>query len=246
MNCSELAQWVGPLLDGELDTRSTIEVQGHLAGCPKCKKEFEVQTAMSAAVKKAGHKAPAALWKRIEVKGEGGPPQEKRSWLAWAGWPVAVAASAMLATVLLQQHAQEADDIVAAHLRSLQASHLYDVLSTDQHTVKPWFAGKINFAPPVMDLSSAGFELVGGRLDYLHGQAVAAVVYRKHGHTINVLVGLPGQELDKLPHIEHVQGYTLRSWKQAGLDVVAISDIDPREMEELERAYLTPPRQTPD
>jgi anti-sigma factor RsiW len=246
MNCTELARWIGPLLDGELDARNTVEVQGHLGGCPGCQKEYEVQKAMSRTLKGLKYKAPAALLRKIEPR-----QQQKTGWLAWAGWPVALATSAMLATVLLQQHApqqnaREAEDIVAAHVRSLQASHLYDVQSSSHHTVKPWFTGKINFAPPVVDLSSKDFELVGGRLDYLHSQPVAAVVYRKHGHTINVLVGLPGQDLDQLPHSERVQGYNIRAWKQAGLDVVAISDIDPRELEELERDYLAPPTQTPD
>lgn len=167
-------------------------------------------------------------------------------WLMWAGWPVAVAASALLATVMLQQRALQTDDIVAAHVRSLLVDHLSDVVSTSHHTVKPWFAGKIDFTPPVPDLSSRGFELVGGRLDYVRGQSVAAVIYRKHGHIINVLTGLPGHGLDKLPQSEHIQGYSLRSWQQAGLDLVAISDIDPRELANLQEGYESPPPQTSD
>jgi len=167
-------------------------------------------------------------------------------WLLLAGWPVALAASALLATVLLQQRTVEADDVVATHVRSLLVDHLNDVISTDHHTVKPWFAGKINFSPPVPDLTARGFELIGGRLDYLQHQPAAAVVYRKHGHIINVLSTLPGSELDKLPHLQRVQGYTLRSWHQGGLDVVAISDIDPRELVNLQQGYETPPPQTPD
>jgi mycothiol system anti-sigma-R factor len=169
-----------------------------------------------------------------------------RQWFMWAGWPVAVAASAMLATVLLQQRSLEADDVVAAHVRSLLVDHLSDVVSTSHHTVKPWFAGKIDFSPPVPDLSSLGFELVGGRLDYLQSQPVAAVIYRKHGHIINVLIGQPGHELDKLPGSGHTQGYSLRSWRQGGLDLVAVSDIDAHELDSLQRGYEAPPSQTPD
>ena len=169
-----------------------------------------------------------------------------RQWFLWAGWPVALAASALLATVLLQQRSLEANDIVGAHVRSLLANHLYDVVSTDHHTVKPWFAGKIDFSPPVPDLSSRGFELVGGRLDYVRGQPVAAVIYRKHGHIINVLAGLPGHDLEKLPQDGHVQGYSLRSWRQAGLDLVAVSDIDPRELVSLQQGFESPPPQTSD
>jgi len=175
-----------------------------------------------------------------------GARRGSRQWFLWAGWPVAVAASAMLATVLLQQRSLEADDVVAAHVRSLLVDHLSDVVSTSHHTVKPWFAGKIDFSPPVPDLSSLGFELVGGRLDYLQSQPVAAVIYRKHGHIINVLIGQPGHELDKLPSSARTQGYSLRSWRQGGLDLVAVSDIDTRELDNLQRGYESPPSQTPD
>ena len=159
---------------------------------------------------------------------------------------MALAASALLATALLHQRDQEADIIVAAHVRSLLANHLSDVLSSSHHTVKPWFAGKIDFAPPVPDLSALGFELIGGRLDYLEHQPVAAIVYRKHGHVINVLVSRSGSDLGTLPHTSRVGGYSLRSWKQGGLDVAAISDIDPLELANLQQGYETPPASTPE
>ena len=174
------------------------------------------------------------------------PTSPATRWFLWTGWPVALAASAVLATTLLHQRDQEADMIVAAHVRSLLANHLNDVVSSSHHTVKPWFAGKIDFSPPVPDLSAAGFELVGGRLDYLEHRPVAAVVYRKHGHVINVLVSRPGGDLGALPRLSRAQGYSLRSWKQGGLDVVAVSDIDPLELANLEQAYETPPSPTPE
>lgn len=256
MNCDELARWIGPLLDGELDARNTAEVQAHLAGCPACQRRYEVNRALSSNIRRldVAFAAPASLRLRINealqadgASGDRGRGRGRsRQWLMWAGWPVAVAASAMLATVLLQQRSLEADDVVAAHVRSLLVDHLSDVASTSHHTVKPWFAGKIDFSPPVPDLASLGFELVGGRLDYLQSQPVAAVVYRKHGHIINVLIGRPGHELDKLPSSGHTQGYSLRSWRQGGLDLVAVSDIDAHELDNLQRAYESPPRPTPD
>jgi anti-sigma factor RsiW len=167
-------------------------------------------------------------------------------WLMLAGWPVALAASALLATVLLQQRSQEADEVVAAHVRSLLADHLNDVVSTSHHTVKPWFAGKIDFSPPVPDLTSLGFELVGGRLEYLDHQQVAAIVYRKHGHIINVLASLPGRDSASIPHTSHVQGYSVRSWRQSGLNLVAVSDIDPSELANLEQGFETPPAPSPE
>jgi mycothiol system anti-sigma-R factor len=265
MNCAELGRWIGPLLDGELDARNTAEIQAHLDGCPGCQQEFEAQQALVSNIRRLdlAYAAPASLRDRIhsaldsQMLSDSGPrapaPKETQrarrdlgQWLVWAGWPAALVASALLATVMLQQRNLLAEDIVAAHVRSLQADHLSDVVSTSHHTVKPWFAGKVDFSPPVPDLSSQGFELVGGRLDYLEGQPVAAVIYRKHGHIINVLAGLPGHELDKLPHSEHVQGYSLRSWRQGGLVLVAISDIDPRELANLEESFESPPAQTAD
>jgi mycothiol system anti-sigma-R factor len=162
-------------------------------------------------------------------------------WFVLAGWPVALAASALLATALLQQRSQQADEVVAAHVRSLLANHLNDVVSSSHHTVKPWFAGRIDFSPPVPDLTSLGFELVGGRLDYVDHRQVAAIVYRKHGHIINVLASLPGRDTPDMPHTTRVQGYSVRSWRQAGLNLVAVSDIDPAELANLEQGFQVPP-----
>ncbi len=251
MNCEELVRWIGPLVDGELDAKNTVEVRGHLDECPGCKRRYEVEAAMSGHLREGGlgYEAPMSLQKRIfanaaPVTSQRSPaePVERGSsrWLLLAGWPVAAAACAILATVLLQARSAEADDIVSAHVRSLLVDHLNDVVSTDRHTVKPWFAGKIDFAPPVPDLSALGFELVGGRLDYVQDQPVAAVVYRKHGHVINVLISLPGHTGTGLPHSSRVKGYALRAWRQAGLDLVAVSDIEPLELEKLEKGYRTP------
>jgi anti-sigma factor (TIGR02949 family) len=257
MNCEEVGRWIGPLLDGELDARNTVDVQAHLAGCPACERRYEAQAALSSSLRRLdlAYAAPESLRRRIAAALDepAGTPRNASAnsakrpsrgpsrWLMLAGWPVAVAASALAASVLLQQRSLESDAIVAAHVRSLLVDHLSDVVSTDHHTVKPWFAGRIDFSPPVPDLASRGFELVGGRLDYVQHQPVAAVIYRKHGHIINVLAGLPGRGLDKLPQADRVRGYSLRSWRQAGLDLVAISDIDPLELANLERGYENPP-----
>jgi anti-sigma factor RsiW len=261
MNCDETARWIDPLLDGELDARNTADVQAHVEGCRGCRSRYEAHRALSSGIRslELGYVAPASLRQRINEALEAETasvtalrprqrptPRRASQWLMWAGWPVAVAASAMLATVLLQQRSLEADDVVAAHVRSLLVDHLNDVISTDHHTVKPWFAGKIDFSPPVPDLKSRGFELIGGRLDYVQRQPVAAVVYRKHGHIINVLAALPGRGLGELPHSERVQGYSMRAWRQAGLELVAVSDIDPHELVNLEEGYGAPPAPSTD
>jgi anti-sigma factor (TIGR02949 family) len=257
MNCTTVGSWVDALLDGELDSKNAAEVESHLEACTACKQRYEAKRALSSNMRRLdlGYTAPESLRRRITAglevaQADSMEPGSTRSaaagqrgparWFVVAGWPVALAASALLASVLLQQRSQEADEVVAAHVRSLLADHLNDVVSSSHHTVKPWFAGKINFAPPVPDLSPQGFELVGGRLDYLEHQQVAALVYRKHGHIINVLASLPGRDTASLPQTARVQGYSLRSWKQAGLNLVAVSDIDPQELANLEQGFEKP------
>jgi anti-sigma factor (TIGR02949 family) len=260
MNCSTTGSWIDALLDGELDPKNAAEVESHLSICPACKRQYEVKRALSSNMRRLelAYTAPESLRRRISealdvaaaeptstqpAPARPAPARMARGpsrWFLMAGWPVALAASVMLATVALQQRSQEADEVVAAHIRSLLAGHLNDVVSSSHHTVKPWFAGKIDFAPPVPDLSSLGFELVGGRLDYLAHQQVAAVVYRKHGHIINVLVSLPGRDAASLPHTTRAQGYSLRAWRQSGLDLVAVSDIDPLELANLEKGFEMP------
>ena len=275
MNCAATGKWIDALLDGELDPKNAAEVEAHLAGCAACKQRYEARRAVSTNIRRLdlGYAAPESLRLRIgamlEAEQAPAAPTSARSavaqpaamqpkpstsratrgparWLMLAGWPVALAASALLATVLLQQRSQEADEVVAAHVRSLLADHLNDVVSTSHHTVKPWFAGKIDFSPPVPDLTSLGFELVGGRLDYLDHQQAAAIVYRKHGHIINVLASQPGRDTANIPHTAHVQGYSVRSWRQSGLNLVAVSDIDPLELANLEKGFETPPAPSPE
>jgi anti-sigma factor RsiW len=270
MSCATPSKWIDALLDGELDPKNAAEVEGHLAGCAACKQRYEARRAVSSNVRRLdlGYAAPESLRLKIGAMLEAErervvasptpalansarvipmsptatrPTRGPGRWLTLAGWPVALAASALLATVLLQQRSQEADEVVAAHVRSLLADHLNDVVSTSHHTVKPWFAGKIDFSPPVPDLASLGFELVGGRLDYVEHRQVAAIVYRKHGHIINVLASLPGRDTANVPHTARVQGYSVRSWRQAGLDLVAVSDIDPIELANLEQGFEAPP-----
>lgn len=269
MNCAAVAKWIDALLDGELDPKNAAEVEEHLAGCASCKQRYEARRAVSSNMRRLelGYAAPEALRARIATALEAeqveravaaGPtstlagsaptlaPARRVTrgparWFMLAGWPVALAASALLATVTLQQRSQEADQVVAAHVRSLLANHLSDVVSSSHHTVKPWFAGRIDFSPPVPDLTSLGFELVGGRLDYVDHQQVAAIVYRKHGHIINVLASQPSRDTPDIPHTTRVQGYSVRSWRQSGLNLVAVSDIDPAELANLEQGFEAPP-----
>jgi len=121
------------------------------------------------------------------------------------------------------------NEVVASHVRSLMASHLMDVASTDQHTVKPWFNGKVDFSPPVSDFTEQGYPLVGGRLDYLEHRTVAALVYRRHAHPINLFVW-PDGGADEKESMASEQGYHVAQWRGNGMRFAAVSDVNTEEL----------------
>jgi anti-sigma factor RsiW len=125
-----------------------------------------------------------------------------------------------------------AGEAVSAHLRSLQADRLIDVQSTDQHTVKPWFNGRIDLAPPVIDLTAQGFTLIGGRLDYIDAKPVAAIIYRRREHVINLFVGQGLGSAPSAPRLEMIQGFNVLRWGGEGLTLLAVSDLNREELEE--------------
>ena len=138
----------------------------------------------------------------------------------------ALAASLLVAVVLRQDDQQMIEsEIVSSHLRSLQPGHLIDVVSTDQHTVKPWFNGKLDVSPPVIDLTAQGFTLIGGRLDYVDARAIGAVVYKRRQHVINLFVSQTSSTEHRPPKTQTMQGFNCRRWGERGLNFWAVSDI---------------------
>jgi anti-sigma factor RsiW len=143
----------------------------------------------------------------------------------------ALAASLLLVVVRREEDQRILGDVVSAHLRSLQGDHLIDVQSTDQHTVKPWFNGRLDVAPPVVDLTAQGFTLIGGRLDYIDGRPVGAVIYKRRAHVINLFVAQASGG-DERARIEQLQGFNVWRWRHTDLSFWAVSDINAEELQE--------------
>ena len=184
------------------------------------------------------HRAPDALRARI-AKSLAGQARESRRPFLWHALGTAFACAAValvtwiVATGPMSPAADDriAQEIVNAHVRSLMApGHLADVTSSDQHTVKPWFAGKLGFAPPVADYDAAGFTLTGGRLDYIEGHAAAAITYRHKLHVVNLFVWPAAAAPDRAPHTHSRQGYSLVGWTRGGMRYCVIADMGAQDL----------------
>ena len=249
MNCAQPEIMLHALIDGELDASHTRGVEAHVVSCPACTEKLKAFRAMHTAMTGAGLKetAPAGLRARIEMvlplssahiitPTRFSRPRTARSF--FGGFAVGTIASAALAASLVltvvrnDQEQSIANDVVSAHIRSLQAGHLMDVETSDQHTVKPWFDGRVDVAPPVIDLTARGYTLLGGRLDYINSEPVASVVYKRRKHIINLFVARRLGPAHASVTAKTVQGYNARHWTEQGLDFWAVSDLDPQELGE--------------
>jgi anti-sigma factor RsiW len=237
MTCDEAEILLHALIDGELDAGHARAVEEHIAGCPRCAAELAAYREMSKATASANlrYTAPLALRRRIEASLPQARLPNRRAVLrgfAMGSAVSAIAATGLVAIVLRNDDEQRIlSEVVSAHLRSLQAGHLTDVLSTDQHTVKPWFNGRLDVAPPVIDLTAQGFTLIGGRLDYVDGRTLGAVVYKRRSHVINLFVA-QGASAEHRAKTETVQGFNIRRWSERGLNYWAVSDLGADELTE--------------
>jgi anti-sigma factor RsiW len=231
MTCEEAEVLLHALIDGELDAGHAREVEAHLVGCAKCAALAKDFRAMRNAINEAGahYRAPLELRRRIETSLPRAEVPTRRAMLkgfAMGSAVSAIAASGLFAVILRSDdESRVQSEIVSAHLRSLQAGHLTDVISTDQHTVKPWFNGRIDVAPPVIDLTAQGFTLIGGRLDYVDARPVGAVVYRRRQHVINLFVAQTSSMERRAARTDNLQGFNVRRWSERGLNFWAVSDL---------------------
>jgi len=262
LSCDLTERYVSGYLDGELDLVRTIEVEAHLKTCADCARELEQQQALREALRRSSlaYAAPAALRNRIQASLDAASapatktPEKASVWQGMQIWRWAAAFAVLVlcsvtAWQLLpglrapSQNQRLAAEVFASHVRSLEANHLMDVVSTDQHTVKPWFDGKLDFSPPVEDFASDGFPLVGGRLDYLEGREVAALVYQRRKHYINLFVWPDASGSRAAPAMQSQQGYNLLRWSQGGFHFWAASDVSSPDLAEFVRllqARLSP------
>jgi anti-sigma factor RsiW len=238
MTCDEAEILLHALIDGELDAGHAREVEDHIATCPRCAAQLQAYRDMSKAVAGANlrYTAPPELRRRIEASLPQARVPSRRAVLrgfAMGSAVSAIAATGLFAVILRNDDEQRIQaEVVSAHLRSLQAGHLTDVLSTDQHTVKPWFNGRLDVAPPVVDLTAQGFTLIGGRLDYVDTRPIGAIVYRRRSHVINLFVAQTASTERRAAKTETLQGFNIRHWSERGLNYWAVSDIAKDELAE--------------
>ena len=238
--CTEQIALITGLVDGELDAVNSALAEAHLSRCEDCRDEYERQQALRTLVSNPGvaYRAPEKLERRIAAlpdltRTSRLATRRLGSWLAPAVTGAIAASAALLLLATPSQQSALDQQLISSHVRSLQPGHLTDVQTTNQHVVKPWFNGKIDFAPPVPELADQGFPLAGGRLDSIDGKTVAALVYHRRLHTVNLFVwkGQSGSST------EVKDGFALAEWSEDGLRFAAVSDIPLADLSQFEHLY---------
>jgi anti-sigma factor RsiW len=240
MKCQQYSLLLHAFLDGELDARHVHELEAHVPACRRCARELHDYRQMRLRLSHPDmyDRAPAHLGQRIE---SALPPQRARApkhrslirGLAMGGMASAALAASLAVFIMFGQQDQFAiDELVSAHLRSLQNGHLIDVESSDQDTVKPWFSGRLRVAPPVIDMAAEGFTLIGGRLDYLGTRPVAALVYKRGTHIINLFIAPASTTTREAKLKLELQGFNVLRWSWSEFACSAVSDMNPAELRE--------------
>ena len=246
MECQVSQKVMSAYVDDELGSSSMVQVAAHLAVCPVCTNACEHLLGFRRAIKTHGtrYSAPGQLAQRIKnllLKEKRRAGRRTQIPWAWINFGIATAASIAFAFTLMlysevpSKTERIEQEIIASHFRSLLPDHLADVASSDRHTVKPWFAGKLDFSPRVHDLAEEGVALIGARLDYIDERPVAAMAYRRLQHVLNVYVWPDKSRSIGPMQVSSRQGYQLIHWTQYDMNYWVISDMDAQELMELAR-----------
>jgi anti-sigma factor RsiW len=247
--CDEMCLLVQADVDGELQPAEAARVAAHLERCPHCAETQARLLALSHRLRRDAPRYPAsdALRAAVSASLSAATPASRpaRSLrlprVPGVSFGAGFALAACLAFFVLLPRADGLPDaVVAAHIRALQPGHLMDVVSTDQHTVKPWFDGRLPFAPPVKDFAATGFPLAGGRLDYFAGRTTAALVYRRGQHVIDLFAWPNAEAGDRLPASGSRDGYNFLRWRENGMTFWAVSDLNGQELADFVREWKTP------
>ena len=237
MNCARLRQVLDAYTDGELDSATGREMEKHLEECLACASLRRERAALHEGIRRSGlhRSAPRSLARAIRssVRAQSKPVNRLRRWLLAGGLAMTAGAVGLAVGLWLGNtpFSNDLDEVAANHVAALSAdSRLVDVRSGDRHTIKPWFVGRVDFAPLVRDVSSEGFELVGARLDHLAGTKAAVTVYRVRNHTINLFAWRVARPREEALRLETIRGFACASWASGGLRFAAISDVDPDEL----------------
>jgi anti-sigma factor RsiW len=240
VKCHETGRLLDAYVDNELDLPASAEVCGHLEGCPACQQRLaELESIKRLVQSLPYYTAPERLRAAVATRPRWRVAPRMLALAATAVMAVSIGAGLAIRAVRSQPGveatASVAEAIVDSHVRALMSDHLLDVPSSDQHTVKPWFLGKLDFSPPVTDLGAIGFPLVGGRLDYIAGRPVAAVVYERHRHTINLFIW-PASDARATIDARSIRGFQVRHWIHNANSFWAVSDLNGQELDEFVRA----------
>ncbi len=241
MNCGEIDELIHGHLDGELDLTRSLEIERHIAACPSCSRTRADYQSMHQAIAGGSlyFESPLDLRRNLHSalrrahRAEAGGSRLFWRWRFVLPSLAAVALTVVLVLVLGVPPNTEtlaAQDAVSAHVRSLMPGHLVDIPSSDQHTVKPWFNGKVDFSPTVKDLGVQGFVLIGGRLDFVGGRTVAAIVYQRRKHLINLFIWPATGSRDSAERSFERHGYNLVRWISSGMEYWAVSDINAEDL----------------
>jgi anti-sigma factor RsiW len=247
MNCTEARIQLCGYVDGELGTSQSSHLDEHVSTCASCQRERTVQSFVHTELRReiTRFQAPAALHRRIRASLQARSSESRGRWwhrLTWtalapaAGMAFAAlfCANVVILASLPSKDDRLADDVLTSHVRALVASHAIDVVSSDRHTVKPWYTGKLDFSPPVRDFVADGFTLKGGRLDYVDGRTVAALVYERGGHVVDVFIWPAPDAASTRPAGLERRGYNLVHVNHDGMSYWLASDLESTELGRLE------------